>query len=371
MAIETLQELIRIPSYSGHESNAQEFIKSYLVRSGVEPYFRDENLLVHLKGADSTKAFIFNSHTDVVDIGDSSKWKHNPWSGDICNGRIFGRGASDMKSGVYASMETAKILAQKNQLPCDVWFTYVVQEETDGTGTKSFVQQFVDEKWKTRYSQIAAIFTEPTSLTTIQYGHRGNFFIKASIDGEAAHSSRPDKIGIHAIMRMVAFIQELDLERIKWSEYFKQCEFIPPSVTPTSFEARSASCNKTSDRCEAVLDLRTIPSFHKEAYGEVVRIAGRHGVEISLMFPETPAGYTKPDAKIVKAIRQAVPSASLGIFGGAADMGFLTEIGVEGAIFGPGEMEQAHKTDESAKVDDVIYACEIFPRIYFNWASME
>lgn len=190
-ALEILQDLLRIPSYSGQEGPIQQHIKDLFTESGINAIFQDENLVVHLEGIDTTRAFIFNSHVDVVHVANEAKWTHGPWSADVVDRRVYGRGASDMKSGVAASIETAKVLAQAKDLPCDVWFTYVVKEEEDGSGTKSFAKWFRDKDYTKQYREIAAVFTEPTNLDMAQYCHRGNFFIQATIDGDAGHVSRP------------------------------------------------------------------------------------------------------------------------------------------------------------------------------------
>src|SRR3989344_2228772 len=137
-----VQDLIRIKSYSGEERAIQEFISSKFTAEKVNALFQGDNLYVHLRGKDSARVFIFNSHVDVVDVGDESRWEHNPWSGDVVDGRMYGRGASDMKSGVGASIDTAVALSRRDQLPCDVWFTYVVREEVDGSGTQEFADWF-------------------------------------------------------------------------------------------------------------------------------------------------------------------------------------------------------------------------------------
>lgn len=82
-------------------------------------------------------------------------------------------------------MEVAKALAAKDSLPCDAWFTYVVREETDGAGTQSFAEWFKEKRYVDQYKNVVVVFGEPTGLDTAQYGHRGNFFIKAEANGDA------------------------------------------------------------------------------------------------------------------------------------------------------------------------------------------
>lgn len=367
--LEVLQELIKIPSYSGQEAEIQKYIKKQFDGAGITSFFQGDNLLIHLKGLDQTRTFIFNSHVDVVDVGDATKWIQSPWSGQIADGRVYGRGSSDMKAGVFASMKTAMALAQNQELPCDVWFTYVIREEIDGLGTKEFKEWFADEGYRDRYQRIAAVFTEPTNLTHAEYGHRGNFFIKASIDAESGHSARPQLIKKQAIWEMLGLLSDLQKESGTWAKEFVDSEFNPPTVTVTGIEAKSVSPNKVADHCEAFLDLRTVPVFHQQAYDRVRELADHRGISLSLVFPDAPCGYTNPDSGIIKVLKKLVPELKLSVSQASADLGFLTAIGVEGVIFGPGDNEQAHTINESAPIDQILAAPALYEKLYLTWAQ--
>lgn len=367
--LETLQKLISIPSYSNQEQEIQLHIKSQLESSGINPFLQDNNLIVHLHGADQTRAFIFNGHVDVVNIGELSDWEYNPWEGKIVKGRIYGRGTSDMKSGIWAMIETAKSFSEKSALPTDIWFAFVVREETDGEGSKQLADWFKKEGYLNRYREIAAVFPEPTNMTAVQYGHRGNFFIKAEKIGVAGHSSRPSAINPHAILEMAGFINDLTEEGLRWHEKFIGSEFTPPSVTPTSIEATSASPNKTSTLCQAVFDLRTIPGFHEEALNRIRSLAARRDIKLSLLYPPAPTAYTNPDAKIVRAFQQVLPNIRTEVNDASNDLGFFSELGIDGVMFGPGEMSEAHRTNESADIGQIISAPGLFEKIYMTWAK--
>ena len=372
MAIELLKDLLRIPSYSGQEKQVLTFINQYFTDHNVESFFQNNNLVVHFKGKNPTRAFIFNSHVDVVDTGDESRWKHKPWEAEVDESRIYGRGASDMKSGVYASMEFATSLAkEQSQPPTDLWFTYVVNEEVDGSGTQDFADWFKTNGYLDQYKEMTAIFTEPTNLREAEYGHRGNFFLKALVDGDSAHSSRPKEIKKHTILLMTKFINAVVSRTTDWEKKYESEEFAPPTITPTSIQAKSASPNKTSDHCEATFDLRTIPGFHEEAFGEIGEIAKKNGISLEFLYPPAPTGYTSPDAKIFQVMHQLIPDLKLTVSKGSADLGFLTSLGIEGAIFGPGEKEQAHAIDESANINQILSTPELYKKIYNAWAEKE
>ena len=368
--IDQLRRLINFQSYSGKEKPILEHIKTQLERDDIEPFFQKDNLVVKLAGEDHTRAFIFNGHVDVVDVGDISKWKHNPWAGEVVNGRIYGRGASDMKGGILTMMETAKFLKRRGKIPTDVLFAFVVKEETDGQGTKQFAAWLKSAGYIKKYRELAAVFAEPTDLDTVQYGHRGNFFIRAETDGVSGHSSRPCDINPHAIIQMSKFIGDLERENLRWQRKFRESEFTPPTITPTSIRTRSESPNKTADHCQAIFDLRTIPGYHNEAFNRVKMLAKKRGIKLSLLHPPSPIGYTKPNAKIVEIFQRIIPGIKTTVNDASNDLGFFTNIGIDGVIFGPGEKSQSHQIDESADVRQITAASEIFKKVYMTWAQI-
>lgn len=365
-----LQQLIQTPSYSGQEHAAQALIMRQFEQLNLQPKWQGPNVLLKLAGQDKDRAFVFNSHTDVVGVDNPDTWKIDPFGGVIEDGMVHGRGSADMKGGLWASMMTAYQLSRRRDLPCDTYFTFVTEEETSGAGTKSFADWLQNQQQIAGYREIAAIFTEPTGLTTTHHGHRGNFFIQAKIQGQGGHSSRPDLVHPHAIVQMNNLITELDKLSAFWQQEFAGREFIPPTITPTAISASSSSPNKVARVCEAVFDLRTVPNFHSEAYEIVAQRAKALGIEISLVCPAAPVGYTRRDANIVQAMQRVVPNLKVEPFDAAADLGFMSEIGAEGVIFGPGEMQQAHQTDEWAPLDQVLKAPDLYTQIYDAWAEL-
>lgn len=369
MPVDRLKELIAIPSYAGNEAKLQEFIGDSLARDGLTPQAVEGNVVARLKGRDSSRAFIFNSHMDVVDVGDPTRWKYDPWKATVVGNRIFGRGACDMKAGMAGSLELAAELA-KTELPTDIYFTYVVQEETDGLGARQLGSWFKNQGLLDQYKDRAAVFTEPTSLVEVSYGHRGNYFLKAETKGDSAHSSRPDLISRHAILEMHGFVGDVIAENTSWPQAHPPAEgFVPPSITPTAMEAKSGSVNKTADACEVAFDLRTTPGFHSEAYDRIVELGASRGIDVSKICAESPVGYTDPKSKIVQAALRSIPGSYPKVFEAAADLGFLNEVGIDGIILGPGSMAQAHQINEYVEIDQVRRAPAVFKAVYYSWAA--
>jgi len=274
-----LADLISFKSYAKKEKSALKYVQNVLKENGIDSIFQDENLVSRLKGIDSTKAFILTGHIDVVDAGDVKKWKYNPFKAKIEGKKIYGRGSSDMKSGITAIMQTAINL--KNNLSCDLYIAFVVGEETDGSGSVSFVN-WLKKNGLNNYKKVVAIIGEPTELKNFQNGHRGNFFLKATMHGDAGHAARPDKIVVNVNKKLASFIQEIDNLSATWKTRFKKSEFPVPTIMSTSIESVSSSPNKTADTAVAKFDLRTIPNFHKKALQEVKKLAKARKIDIRI-----------------------------------------------------------------------------------------
>jgi len=379
--IDLLEKIISIKSYSGEEDNLKDYIASWLKERKIKVIKQDQNLVFCIKGQDQSKAFIFNSHLDTVSSGSKSAWKTNPFKPLVKNGKIIGLGASDMKAGLAASLLLAEKLAAFGKPPVDVWFTYVIREEEDGAGTKSFSEWFGRKGYLKKYKDLTGIFTEPTSLKEIEYGHRGNIFFKAVVKGDSGHSSRPQFIKKHAIREMVKFADLLQ-ENIKiWRKEFADKEFESPTIGEfTSIQAglkiniatneiTEESVNKFPSSCIATFDLRTTPAFHKVAFKKIQALAKKAGVQVSYAFSPSPAGYTSLDEKIIKSAQKVLGKVKLSVSQGSADLGFLTMNNIKAIILGPGEKDQAHKVNEYCYPDQIPQAVDIYEKIINTWAK--
>ena len=371
-----LKDLVGIKSYSGEEGEARNYIKGWLKERQVEVAAQAGNLVVHLEGRDKTRAFIFNSHMDTVSAGDQP-WKYGPWTPTREDDKIVGLGASDMKSGLTASLLLAEQISRLGVPPVDMWFTYVVNEEVDGAGTKSFMDWFKDEGYLRGYTDMAAIFTEPTGLSELEHGHRGNIFLRVKTTGDSGHASRPGNIKRHAVREMIAFADALKVQMEKWREGFTSDIFTPPSDGEmTSIHAgvvpgtlRAASPNKFPSVCTATFDIRTTPEFHAVAWDRLQELGANLGATIEQEADPAPAGYTDPSERIVQISSNAMGEPELTVSQGSADLGFLTAQGIKAVIFGPGEKDQAHKTDEYCYPAKIPTAVDIYQEVVNAWAE--
>lgn len=377
-----LGKLIGIESCSGNEGQLKEFIAEWFKKRGITSCSQGSNLLVHIKGADQSKALIFNSHMDTVSKGDR-EWKYGHLNPKLVGDKLIGLGASDMKSGIASSMLLAGEVYENMTPPVDIWFTYVVKEEIDGSGTQSFTEWFKKEGYDKKYKDMACIFTEPTSLKEIEHGHRGNLFLKAESFGDSGHASKPDLIKKHAVREMIKFSDVLKQSFKLWKSEFVDNIFEPPTIGELtsiqsgitakkvngSIQVRVESPNKFPSSCVATFDIRTTPKFHKVAYEKILNLGEKMGVKVSHQFSPSPAGFTDPREKIVKVAQKVIKKSKLSVSQGSADLGFLTELGIEAIILGPGEKDQSHKTDEFCYPSQIPQAVEIYKQIVETWAK--
>lgn len=360
---ELLEDLIRIKSYSGEEQEIASYIGNWLQERGVDSMNQDGNVVAFLAGKDRSRAFIFNSHMDTVKADD--RWKTDPWVLTKDGDKIIGLGSSDMKSGLAATM----LLAEKmKNPPVDLFFTYVTREEEDGSGTQKFAEWFKAQGHDKKYTDMAAIFGEPSSMKQIGIGHRGNIFVEAKSKGDSGHASRPEEIKRHAVREMMKFANALKVKAAEWHKEFSGTPFEPPTIGELTSIQAGDSPNKFPSVCVATFDVRTTPDFHKVAFNRIKVLADEMDMEIGYAFPPAPAGYTSPDEKIVKIAQKIVPNATLEVTKGSGDLGFLTDLGIKGISIGPGEKNQAHATNEFCYLGLVPQAVEIYEKILTAWA---
>ncbi len=157
-----------------------------------------------------------------------------------------------------------------NKPKCDVWLTFVVSEETSGSGTKNFLTWFKKNYIK-QYKDIAGVLLEPTGLESIEVGHRGNIFIKLKTLGDSGHGSQPQKIQNHAVFIMIKVLEKIQKLEKSWKKKYKH-EFLgEPSIgIATSIQAGSVeSPNKFPDSCVTTLDIRTTPKLNSVVLQEL------------------------------------------------------------------------------------------------------
>ncbi len=182
-----LSQLVRIPSYSGQEKNVCERITALCEEAGFDEVRTDKLGNVIARIGSGKKILAFDAHIDTVETGDKGAWEKDPFSGDVDDVYVWGRGSSDQKGGAASMITAGRILKELGyDRNFTLLFTFTVMEEDcDGLCWKYLIEE---EKILPSY----AVSTEPTSCRLYR-GHRGRMEMEVKIKGVSSHGSAPER----------------------------------------------------------------------------------------------------------------------------------------------------------------------------------
>jgi succinyl-diaminopimelate desuccinylase len=339
------------------------------------------NVVCRLEGRSPGETVHFNSHHDVVAVGEG--WTRDPFAGQIENGRVWGRGACDMKGGLAASVIAAEAFADRHPgFRGAIEISATADEESGGYGGVAHLAELG------RFDHVDhVIIPEPLGKDRICLGHRGVWWAEIETKGRIAHGSMPF-LGDCAVRHMGAVIDEM--ERTLWPLLAGRRTAAPvvpegaraptlnlnalhggEPVQPEGYDGLPSAC--VPDRCVLTLDRRFIP---EEALAEVkaeVRAlldrvaAARPGFRYELrdLFEVHPS-MTPEDAPIVRTVRDAVrdvlgAEAAFVASPGTYDQKHIDRIGrLRNCIaYGPGILELAHQPDEWVGIRDMVDSAKV------------
>ncbi|MCB0331333.1 MAG: M20/M25/M40 family metallo-hydrolase, partial [Bdellovibrionales bacterium] len=261
--IEKLQKLVQIPSVSYNEEEVARWIFDYLKGKGIETEMRGWNTQCRIPGRDSSRAVIFNGHTDTVAAGELSLWKHppsGPGAGVVEDGKLYGLGSSDMKAALAAFMEVAEKY-HDTVPPVDLFFCFVTEEEVSGRGSDEYVQYFSSE-WHGKYDDVICIVGEPTSFQYIELGNRGVRHFELNVEGVACHAAQAAGKTTNAPEIAVEAIKRVDALKADWLMRFQHEKLGLPAVTLTAMNSSESSSNAVPSHVRLLWDIRTTPDLH-------------------------------------------------------------------------------------------------------------
>lgn len=272
-----------------------------------------------------------SGHVDVVPVADG--WTRDPFSGEVAEGRVHGRGACDMLGAVACFL----VAAASTRAPLAVVLT------TDEETTMHAAERIVAEK---RLDGIDAVVVgEPTDLE-VGSAEKGVLWATITVHGRAAHASMPEK-GDNAILGALKVAERLTKLRQSGGHPLLGT----PTLAVTGVRGGVAQ-NVVPDRCEVDLDLRFLPPRRVEEVVSMIKLqlvdAGvRADVEVKSAHPPFEA---RPDSRLVAALLALRPGAAVGLPYGTEASRFQA-LGVDLAVFGPGERALAHTNRESVRLD--------------------
>lgn len=280
--VKFLRDMIRIPSTSCNEKRVVERIKEEMELAGFDEITIDNmgNIIGRIGRGKTCLAM--DAHIDTVDVGDMELWKVDPFEGDLKDGIIYGRGASDQEGGMASMVYAGKIIKELNLM--DDYTLYVtgtvMEEDCDGLCWQYIIEQ---DNIKPDF----VVLTEPTNLN-IYRGHRGRMEMIVTTKGISCHGSAPDR-GVNAVYRMVPIIQEIEKlnKRLKYDWFLGK-----GTVTVTQIFFKSPSQCAVPDECTIQLDRRlTLGEDMKSAVKEIESLKGAEDAKVEVLTYAQPS-YT-------------------------------------------------------------------------------
>jgi succinyl-diaminopimelate desuccinylase len=333
------------------------------------------NVLGRLEGPQRRPVLHFNGHMDVVPVGPG--WSTNPFGGEIRTGRIFGRGASDMKGGIAAQIYAVEAIRRAGlQLQGTVEQSGVVDEESTGNrnaGMGYLVERGYISSERTNY----VVITEPLNVDNICLGHRGAIWGEITTFGRQSHGSTPEQ-GINAIEHMASFINEVTYElKPCLRQRLNSQPVVPPSASAASISFNMVqggiNTNSVPDSCTVAFDRRLVMDEKlDDARCELQAILERLACTIPgfrysykeryATLPTWVSANTPLVHAFTSAIQEVIGRAPGYVSSpGTDDQRFVTRnAGIEQCIvYGPGEITQAHIVDEALALGDLLIAIKV------------
>lgn len=347
-----------VPGAAGEAAIAA-YIADWLRAAGLEVHIQEvrpgrPNVIGIARGAGGGRSLLLNGHVDTVGVVGMSE----PFGASIADGRLYGRGAYDMKGGVAACMVAAAEAARRN-LRGDVIVTAVMDEEYAGLGTLAVAE---------RYGAEGAIVAEPTELELV-VAHKGFVWLEVETQGVAAHGSRPH-LGVDAIAKMGGVLVGLERLAAELAQRPSHPLLGPPSVHASIIQG-GGEWSTYPDRCTLAIERRTLPGETGDAAEAEVRaiveqvaaadpafraVVRRDLVRSPLETPEDSPILTAVQQAAADALGRPVAPAGVSFWTDAAS---LHEAGVPTVLFGP-LGAGAHAAEEWVDLASVQTCAEVY-----------
>ena len=400
--IQLTGDLIRIPTLNPPGENYREicdFLADRLRRSGFEiemvraygtpgdsEKYPRWNVIARREGKRSGECVHFNSHIDVVDVGKG--WTVDPFGGACIDGKVYGRGACDMKGGLAASIVAAEaFIAVCPDFEGAIEISGTADEESGGFGGVAYLAQqgfFAPERVQ------HVIIPEPLNKDRICLGHRGVWWAEIETYGEIAHGSMPF-LGDCAVRHMGAVMQEMeDTLFPALAQKRTDMPVVPEGAKQSTLNINSIHGGQAEgdadftglpspcvpDSCRMIIDRRflieeNIDDVQAEVMAVLDRVAGKRdkfSYDVTELHRVLPT-MTEKSAPIVQTVAQAIAQtmgkdAEYVVSPGTYDQKHIDRIGkLKNCIaYGPGILDLAHKPDEYVGVEDMLDSAKVMGR---------
>ncbi|MGI6358518.1 MAG: YgeY family selenium metabolism-linked hydrolase [Bacillota bacterium] len=362
-------DLVRIESRTGQEEQIVKRIAEEMRGLDYDQVIIDRTGNVIGIIGNGSERLLFDSHIDHVAVNDADQWQFDPYGGVIANGKLYGRGASDMKGSAAATVYAGAIIKRLGLAQGKTIYVCcsVMEEDYDGEG---LYRAIVDNRLDPNY----VVICEPSHLQ-ISLGHLGRAIYKITMPGISAHGAAPEK-GVNAVYRMAEVISRIEA----LAEKYMQLPGERPSIALSKIESTAVSLNAVPDTCTVYIDRRMTMGETEATVGKEMDalVAGTEatwsihnargvswtGEEIVLR-SFLPAWEISLEHKLTKScisaywlLNNVEPKMYKWDFStnGVAS----ARLGIPTIGFGAGIEKMAHMTNEYCPVSDIVAACKFY-----------
>ena len=367
------QELVRLESMNpgGSETACAELLGGLLASNGFEVQYHEfapgrTSVAAWRGGSPSTNKLCFAGHIDTVPLGDA-EWSFPPFEGEIHDGKMYGRGTTDMKAGIASMVCAAIRCGPKLDDGPGVMLIMAAGEETGCEGSRPFGSEL-----SATHSIGALVIAEPT-YNQPKVGHRGAFWVRLTATGISAHGSMPEHgdNALYKAARAVAKLEDFDFNVARH-----------PLLGGNSLSVGNLHSGKNvnivPDKAVLEVDIRTIPGIDHTLVQEQVRQYVGSDIANVEPFVDLDSVWTDPDHPWVKRIYD-ITSDHLGERAEVSALPFFTDAavlqpafgGVPTVILGPGDTHMAHQTDEYCEVARIPIAQTMYESIIEDWYNQQ
>lgn len=364
-------ELIRCPSVTPEEGGALVLLAALLEGAGFECHRVDRggtpNLFARWGRKGANRTFGFNGHTDVVPVGDAGAWTHDPFGGEIVDGWLWGRGATDMKSGVAAFVAAAVDFVR--QTPPDGAIVLTITGDEEGPGTDGTVA-LLDWMRAEGERMSVCLVGEPTCPDRfgemMKIGRRGSMTVQVEAQGVQGHSAYPHraKNPLHALVRLMDRLASHPLDG--GTEHFDAS-----TLAITTIDTGNTASNVIPARARATVNIRFNDAHSSASLADWIRteagkVEAETGVRFVLAVEVSGESFLTPPGEFVRLVAGSVRAETgvepaLSTSGGTSDARFVkdhcpvVEFGLVGRTM--------HQVDERVEVAQITQLKTVYGRV--------
>ncbi|EAG2076222.1 ArgE/DapE family deacylase [Listeria monocytogenes] len=373
--IQILKDIVNIDSTNGHEEQVANYLQKLFAEYGIESekvqYDVDRASLVSEIGSNDGKVLAFSGHMDVVDAGDVSKWKFPPFEATEHEGKIHGRGATDMKSGLAAMViAMIELHEEKQKLNGKIKLLATVGEEVGELGAEQLTQKgYADDL-------DGLIIGEPSGHRIV-YAHKGSINYTVKSTGKNAHSSMPE-FGVNAIDNLLLFYNEVE-KFVKSIDATN--EILGDFIHNVTVIDGGNQVNSIPEKAQLQGNIRSIPEMDNETVKQVLvkiinKLNKQENVNLELIFDydKQPVFSDKNSdlVHIAKSVASDIVKEEIPLLGisGTTDAAEFTKAKKEFPviIFGPGN-ETPHQVNENVSIENYLEMVDVYKRIATEFLS--